>query len=96
MNGPGDIADETDEIVDKAVSLYKDQHAWESAANRSQQILESLIDPDWGKDFITELEKIQQAPDTHRRKNMIGQILWSNQFLSSKYLSQWIEEKNRK
>ncbi len=93
---PGEIADETDEIVDKAVSLYKDQHAWESAANRSQQILESLIDPDWGKDFITELEKIQQAPGTHRRKNMIGQILWSNQFLSSKYLSQWIEEKNRK
>ncbi len=93
---PGYIADATEEIVDKAVSLYQDQHAWESAANRSQQILESLIDPHWGKDFISELERIQRAPDSHRRKNMIGQILWSNQFLSSKYLSQWIEEKNRK
>ena len=93
---PGYIADETEEIVDKAVSLYQDQRAWESAAKRSQQILESLIDPNWGKDLTHALEKIQQNLESHRRKNMIGQILWSNQFLSSKYLSQWIEEKNRK
>ena len=93
---PGYIADKTEEIVDKAVSLYQDQLAWESAAKRSQQILESLIDPNWGKDLTHALEKIQQNLESHRRKNMIGQILWSNQFLSSKYLSQWIEEKNKK
>lgn len=93
---PGYIADETEEIVDKAVSLYQDQLAWESAAKRSQQILTSLIDPNWGKDLTHALEKIQQNLESHRRKNMIGQILWSNQFLSSKYLSQWIEEKNKK
>lgn len=93
---PGYIADETEEIVDKAVSLYQDPGAWESAAKRSQQILTSLIDPNWGKDLTHALEKIQQNLERHRRKNMIGQILWSNQFLSSKYLSQWIEEKNKK
>lgn len=93
---PGYIADKTEEIVDKAVSLYQNQRAWESAAKRSQQILTSLIDPNWGKDLTHALEKIQQNLESHRRKNMIGQILWSNQFLSSKYLSQWIEEKNRK
>ncbi len=93
---PGYIADETEEIVDKAVSLYQDQQIWEAASNRSKQILTSLIDPNWGKELTDALEKIQQNLESHRRKNIIGQILWSNQFLSSKYLSQWIEEKNRK
>lgn len=92
----GYIADETEEIVDKAVSLYQDQQIWEAASKRSKQILTSLIDPNWGKELTDALEKIQQNLESHRRKNIIGQILWSNQFLSSKYLSQWIEEKNRK
>jgi len=93
---PGYIADETEEIVDKAVSLYQDQQIWEATSKRSKQILRSLIDPNWGKELTDALEKIQQNLESHRRKNIIGQILWSNQFLSSKYLSQWIEEKNRK
>src|SRR5690606_30860168 len=93
---PGFIADETEEIVDKAVSLYQEQQIWEAASNRSKQILRSLIDPNWGKELTDALEKIQQNLESHSRKNIIGQILWSNQFLSSKYLSQWIEEKNRK
>ena len=57
---PGFIADETEEIVDKAVSLYQDQQIWEAASKRSKQILRSLIDPNWGKELTDALEKIQQ------------------------------------
>lgn len=93
---PGTIANTTDELIDAATALYQDSVAWNTASKTAEKILKSLIDPNWGMEFLTQIENLETDLNRLRMKNMVGQILWSNQFLSSKYLSQWIEEKNKK
>ncbi|MBA8985289.1 glycosyltransferase [Sphingobacterium cellulitidis] len=93
---PGTIANTTEELIDAATALYQDSAAWNTASKTAEKILKSLIDPNWGMEFLTQIENLETDLNRLRRKNMVGQILWSNQFLASKYLSQWIEEKNKK
>lgn len=93
---PGTIANTTDELIDAATALYQDSVAWNTASKTAEKILKSLIDPNWGMEFLTQIENLETDLNRLRMKNMVGQILWSNQFLASKYLSQWIEEKNKK
>ncbi|OYD45618.1 glycosyltransferase [Sphingobacterium cellulitidis] len=93
---PGTIANTSEELIEAATALYQDSAAWNTAAETAEKILKSLIDPNWGMEFLTQIENLETDLNRLRRKNMVGQILWSNQFLASKYLSQWIEEKNKK
>ncbi|WFB63713.1 glycosyltransferase [Sphingobacterium sp. WM] len=93
---PGTIASTTNELIDASTALYQDSVAWNTASKTAEKILKSLIDPNWGMEFLTQIEKLETDLNRLRMKNMVGQILWSNQFLASKYLSQWIEEKNKK
>ncbi len=93
---PGTIANTSEELIEAATALYQDSAAWNTAAETAEKILKSLIDPNWGMEFLTQIENLETDLNRLRMKNMVGQILWSNQFLASKYLSQWIEEKNKK
>jgi len=46
--------------------------------------------------FITHLTKLKAALAEHRNKNFIGLVLKHQSLQSTKYLSKWIEEKNKK
>jgi hypothetical protein len=45
--------------------------------------------------FQSNLQKIQNDITSHRQKNFIGQLLHYHTLKSNKYLSKWIEEKNK-
>jgi len=96
MEWPGYIAENLDTLIEKSILLHENQNEWSEAVQKSNEALEELSQENWGESLIFQLAKIQSDLEEYRYDNMIGQILWSNQYLSTKYLSQWIEEKNKK
>jgi len=99
MRGPldwnGFIEDDLDNFIDKAVLLYQDKAAWSLAQQNGIEIINERYSAlKFSDDFISLVEKIDLP--AHRRKNFIGQILNHHTAQSTKYMSLWIEEKNKK
>lgn len=93
---PGYIADSTADLIEKAILLHENKAEWEISRQKSMDILEQFDGKNWGQNLMKRITEIEDDVSQHRSNNMVGQILWSSQFLSTKYLSQWIEEKNKK
>ena len=93
----GFIADESQVFAEKAVELYQEKTLWLKAQENGFEIikrryLKSLFDDD----FIQHILKVQTNLKTHRLHNFMGTLLQHHTLTSTKYMSRWIEEKNRK
>ena len=49
----------------------------------------------YGQLFIDKIIDVKNNLDNHRANNFIGQMLQMQTLKSTKYLSKWIEEKNK-
>ena len=93
----GFIEDDEESFVQKSVELHQNEEAWNSAQRNGFRILDSLFKKElFEEDFFKKINEISQNIHLHRNKNFLGQILQHHQMSSTKYLSKWIEEKNKK
>ncbi|PWS31309.1 glycosyltransferase family 4 protein [Pedobacter paludis] len=91
----GFIEDDLDTFIDKAIELYQDQSAWLNAQKNGVQIINERYSSSYFADeLIATIEKLDLK--AHRQHNFVGQILNHHTMQSTKYMSLWIEEKNRK
>lgn len=93
----GIIEDDLELLTARAASLYEDKTQW----LQSQQNGIRIINQRYGKlqfsmAFIETLETLAKNLKTHRHRNFFGQILQFHTANSTKYMSLWIEEKNKK
>lgn len=100
MKGPlewnGAIADELDEFVEKAVLLYEDKLIWQKAQEKGMRIINDRYSKvRYYEDFKGRLGSLTENLTTHRHHNFYGQVLLHHTANSSKYMSLWIQEKNR-
>lgn len=92
----GFITDDPDDFMDRAVTLYQTPELWQKAQEAGKAILRETSDRRvYERPFLTYMEELSSRLDVHRRKNILGQILKSQSHNASKYMSLWIEEKNR-
>ncbi|MDM1050566.1 glycosyltransferase family 4 protein [Sphingobacterium hotanense] len=91
----GYITDEEEDFVANAVQLASHESDWQQASEKGEQLLKALNSEALFSEFMSTIEKLQDNLDAHRRQNIMGQILWSNQFSATKYMSLWIEAKNK-
>lgn len=92
----GAIADDTEDFIDQSVKLYKDEDLWSTARNNGVKIINQRYKKStWGILFLEKLKELSGNLSTHRNAHFVGQILHYHALNSSKYLSLWIEEKNR-
>ncbi|WP_372637082.1 glycosyltransferase [Fodinibius sp.] len=92
----GAVADEPQRIASSAVQLYTDREAWARAQQRGIRIINERFDKEqFADEFTDRLGTIRQNLRPHRRNNFIGGILLHHTTASTKYMSRWIEEKNR-
>jgi hypothetical protein len=49
----------------------------------------------WEKELIETLNHVKENILEHRKANFIGAILQHHTLMSTKYMSKWIEEKNK-
>jgi len=92
----GQISDDADSFASEAVAIYSNKEEWDQARDRGRLILEQRFDRDTFYLRLTEcLEKLTGALEKHRQDNFYGNMLWHHSLLSTRYLSKWIETKNR-
>jgi glycosyltransferase involved in cell wall biosynthesis len=93
----GSIEDDSQEFADAAVQLYQDEIVWQhSQQNGFSIIKQRYLAALFEDQFETTLTYLQSNLEKHRNHNFIGQMLMHHTLQSTKYLSRWIEEKNRK
>lgn len=93
----GFIANEPELFVAKSIELYTDKSAWLDAQRHGIAIINQRYARDKFEDhFLMTIRFIKAQLQAHRQQNFIGQLLLHHSVLSTKYLSLWIEEKNKK
>lgn len=93
----GFIANEPELFVAKSIELYTDKSAWLDAQRHGIAIINQRYARDkFEDDFLMTIRFIKAQLQAHRQQNFIGQLLLHHSVLSTKYLSLWIEEKNKK
>ena len=93
---PGFISDDIEEFVSKAVELYNDENKWNEAKNNAHTLLKSKYDGNiLGKELIKKIDEVYENLEEHRLNNFTGSMLRHHSMSSTKYMSQWIAEKNK-
>lgn len=90
------IADEVNDFVNKSVRLYSDQHLWELHQEKGKDVLKTrFAKPLFVNEFKEKIKYLLEHTEKHRTQNFIGAMLQHHSLKSSRYLSKWIEEKNK-
>ncbi|MFW5447245.1 MAG: glycosyltransferase, partial [Methylophagaceae bacterium] len=93
---PGIIADDVTGLADAAVQLYNSKPAWTSAKKNCNTLLTPHYDSQLlGAKLITKIKATEHGLTQHRLNNFTGAMLKHHSMMSTKYMSQWIAEKNR-
>ncbi|PMG25312.1 glycosyltransferase [Vibrio splendidus] len=96
LQWPGAVADDIDEFVEQAVALYKDEEKWLKAQSQCHSILEAHYEQNQlGDKLIERLNALDSELESHRLDNFFGSMLKHHSMASTKYMSQWIAEKNK-
>ncbi|MEH3114986.1 glycosyltransferase [Pedobacter terrae] len=92
----GIIEDDLTAFAEQAAQLYQRESEWLAAQQQGIQIINqryaasSFADP-----FMLKVNELLSGLTAHRQANFIGQILNHHTVQSTKYMSLWIEEKNK-
>ena len=93
---PGFVANSPEEIANSAIDLYQNQATWEAKQKLCHPLLiESYDAAKIGKTLLERVESLLTDIDAHRSKNFIGGMLKHHSMRSTKFMSKWIEEKNK-
>lgn len=93
----GIIENDLEHFITAAVELYQNQQKWYTAQQNGIQIINQRYSKSTFADsFIKTIENLASNLNHHRENNFFGQILSHHTLQSTKYMSLWIEEKNKK
>ena len=93
---PGVIADTPERFAEHSVAIYSNKIKWQENAQRGVEIIKERYNGKAiSRDFMTRLDALKTNLKLHRQAHFIGQILQHQSLQASKYLSKWIEEKNK-
>lgn len=92
----GKITDDEIDFANAAVELYLNEELWKTAQKNGIEIINSRFNKSViGKLFLNKIIEIENNLENHRTINFIGEMLQMQTLKSTKYMSKWIEEKNR-
>ena len=92
----GYVASNYNEFSKKAITLYTDEKSWKIAQENGIEIINNIYDKvKIGELFINKIEELQQDLEIHRTQNFLGSLLQHQTLQATKYMSKWIEEKNK-
>jgi glycosyltransferase involved in cell wall biosynthesis len=92
----GFITNDITDFADRAVQLYQDKTIWSKAQQNGMAIINQRYSKGFFEiDFRTKIEILQYNLEQHRLNNFMGALLQHHTLKSTKYMSRWIEEKNK-
>lgn len=92
----GFVEDDFEAFVEKAVLLYNNEKEWQIAQKNGIKILNKNYDKTkFEAEFLEKIKYVEDNLIQHRNQNFIGQVLQHHFNQSTKYMSLWIEQKNK-
>ncbi|KOY51400.1 glycosyltransferase [Polaribacter dokdonensis] len=92
----GYINDDFNEFSKAAIELYSTKSLWVSSQKKGITIINQIYDKEkLETPFINKVQEIQQNLDEHRTQNFLGSLLQYQTLQTSKFMSKWIEAKNK-
>lgn len=92
----GFITDNESNFIQKAIELYTDETLWYESQQKGYTLLENKFKTDLFKtEFISRIDYLLNNFNTHRNQNFLGQVLQHQTLQSTKFMSKWIELKNK-
>ncbi len=92
----GFVTDDSGQFVSSAIRLYSNPDDWKASQTQGVTILGDFYNTAaHSKTFLQRLIQIQHGLDMHRSSNFIGAMLLHHTMASTKYMSRWIELKNK-
>ncbi len=100
MNGnlpwSGFVADSAKEFATAAILLYQNKKVWEKAQSDGFKIISERFQVhNFESQFMEAINNITIHLKQHRKNNFFGKMLQHHTLLSVKYMSRWIECKNK-
>lgn len=92
----GYVSDAVEEFVDAAVQLYTDKSSWLTSQQNGFSILNKRYKKELFESVFEErLQHLLFTIEEHRLNNFYGALLQHHTLASTKYMSKWIEAKNK-
>ena len=92
----GIIANQPHKFAEAAVELYTNEIKWQQAVENGAQILNNFFLKSNHSDLlIDKLLILKNQLKSHRSSNFIGEMLMHHTVMGTKYMSLWIEAKNK-
>lgn len=96
LEANGFITDDATEFVNSAVALYTNERIWEAMRNNGFKVVNTRFQSSiFQTDFMQICHDLMSILKVHRQDNFIGQMLQHHNMQSTKFMSKWIEEKNK-
>jgi glycosyltransferase involved in cell wall biosynthesis len=93
----GLVEDNAKQFAIAAVQLYQDKIIWDQSQHNGFEIIKQrYLKELFEDDFEKKLSFLEVNLKKHRQNNFLGQMLYHHTMQSTKYMSRWIEEKNKK
>jgi glycosyltransferase involved in cell wall biosynthesis len=90
------IADDPENFAKQAVELYSNKIYWNGKQKNGFMIINTLYDKAiYTKDVLYKIELLKAGLKVHRQQHFYGQMLMHHTMQSTKFMSKWIEEKNK-
>ncbi len=92
----GFIEDNPEQFADKAVDLFTNETIWKEKQQNGFEIISKRFNKkQFQSKFLEALEETTQQLHSKRLNNFTGAMLQHHSMQSTKFMSRWIEEKNR-
>lgn len=91
------IADSPENFATKAVELYTTESLWTTFQHNGFQVINNRFNKqNFEALFVSRMESIISDLNSHRLQNFTGQLLMHHTLQSTKFMSKWIEAKNKR
>lgn len=92
----GFVEDNPIDFAHKAVQLFQDENLWEEKKHNGFKIINERFNKNsFQKEFLDRINDRTDNLQTKRLRNFTGQMLMHHTLHSTKFMSKWIEEKNK-
>lgn len=92
----GIIAEKAEKIAAASIELYSNEVLWNGCQENGFDILKKRYQKSlFEVGIIDRINSLLDNLSNHRKKNFMGSILQHHTLSSTKYMSKWIEEKNK-
>lgn len=97
LSWSGFVENDFNEFANSAVELFSNEIRWQQSQKNGIEIINKLYDKKkLSTPFLNRIEEIQANLKKHRTQNFMGNLVQHQTLQSTKYMSKWIEEKNKK